>query len=106
MPSELIAWLVFVPLAFFAVVFGIFYGTFVALQPALAMDFYGARSVAGIIGALYTAAGIGNLVGPWLAGIAYDVSGSYTVTIIASMVCMLAAAGFAIAVRREPSHAG
>lgn len=94
------------PLALFAIVFGAFYGAFVALQPALAMDFYGARNVAGIIGALYTAAGIGNLIGPWLAGVAYDVSGSYTVPIVASIACMLVAAVLAWILRREPSYAG
>jgi len=48
------------------------------------MDLYGARSVSGIIGTLYTGAGIGTLLGPWLAGAAFDAFGSYTVPILAA----------------------
>ena len=59
-------------LALFAVVFGICYGGYVALLPTIVMDLYGPRSVSGIIGCLYTGCGIGTLLGPWLAGAAYD----------------------------------
>ena len=92
-----------VPLAIFAVVFGALYGGFVALAPALTMDYFGGRSVAGIIGALYSAAGIGNLIGPWLAGVAFDIRGSYDLPIIVSIACMLIASGFALLLRRQPS---
>jgi MFS family permease len=73
-------------LAVFAVVFGICYGAYVALLPTLAMDLYGPRAVSGIIGVLYTGAGIGTLIGPWLAGAAYDALGSYGVPILAGAV--------------------
>jgi cyanate permease len=33
--------------------------------------------VSSIIGTLYSAAAIGNLAGPWLAGRIFDASGSY-----------------------------
>lgn len=92
-------------LAVFALAFGTFYGTFVALHPPLAMDFFGARSVAGIIGCLYTGAGIGNLVGPTLAGFAYDLSGSYTIPIAASSVLILGSLACALALRRERGYA-
>jgi MFS family permease len=46
------------------------------------MDLYGARSVSGIIGCLYTGAGVGTLLGPWLAGVAYDLLGAYSVPIL------------------------
>ncbi len=91
-----------VALGIFAVLFGTFYGGFVALQPPLAMDLYGARSVSGIIGVLYTAAGLGTLLGPWLAGVAYDRTASYTAPIVAGMALMLVAAGLALALRRAP----
>jgi MFS family permease len=81
----------FIGLALFAVLFGICYGAYVALAPALVMDFFGGRNVSGIIGALYTSAGFGNLLGPWLAGVAFDASGSYVVPIIAGIVCMVIA---------------
>jgi MFS family permease len=70
-------------LALFAVVFGMCYGSTVALLPTIVMDLYGARAVSGIIGFLYTGAGIGTLIGPWLAGAAYDALGTYDVPILA-----------------------
>ena len=71
-------------LALFAVVFGMCYGAAVALLPTIVMDLYGARAVSGIIGFLYTGAGIGTLLGPWLAGVAYDALGTYRVPIVAA----------------------
>ena len=70
-------------LAAFAIGFGICYGSTVALLPTIVMDLYGGRAVSGIIGFLYTGAGIGTLLGPWLAGAAYDAYGSYDVPILA-----------------------
>ena len=89
-----------VALGVFAVLFGAFYGAFVALQPPIAMDLYGARNVSGVIGVLYTAAGVGNLLGPWLAGVAYDLTRSYAAPIVASIVLMLVAVVLATMLRR------
>jgi len=71
-------------LAVFAVVFGTCYGGFVALSPSLMMDYFGGRNVSGIIGILYSAAGIGALAGPTLSGLAYDLLASYTIPIVAA----------------------
>ncbi|MBM3367846.1 MAG: MFS transporter [Betaproteobacteria bacterium] len=79
-------------LSFMAVGFGVCYGGFVATLPSVVMDLFGARSVAGIIGCLYTAAGLGTLLGPPLAGAAYDATGSYTVPILGAALLALAAA--------------
>jgi MFS family permease len=79
-------------LALFAVVFGVCYGAYVALLPTIVMDLYGPRSVSGIIGTLYTGCGFGTLLGPWLAGVAYDASGSYQAPILAGAAFSLAAA--------------
>lgn len=92
-------------LAIFALVFGTCYGGFVAVQPSLAIDYFGARSVAGIIGAAYSAVGIGVGVGPWLAGVAYDLQRSYTLPIVVATVCMLLAAGVTMLMARERSLA-
>lgn len=80
-------------LGVFAVVFGVCYGGFVALIPALTTDYFGPRSVSGIIGLLYTGAGIGALVGPYFAGMAYDLSGSYTIPIVIAALTNVVAAG-------------
>ena len=79
-------------LAVFALVFGTCYGAYVALLPTIVMDLYGARSVSGIIGCLYTGAGVGTLLGPWLAGAAYDALGSYNVPILAAAALSFLAA--------------
>jgi MFS family permease len=97
-------------LALFAVVFGMCYGGYVALLPTLVMERYGARSVSGIIGFLYTGAGLGTLLGPWLAGAAYDALGAYDVPILAGALCaFLAAACILILLHSEkaqPYHRG
>jgi MFS family permease len=79
-------------LALFAIVFGICYGAYVALLPTIVMDLYGPRSVSGIIGSLYTGCGVGTLLGPWLAGVAYDAWGSYQLPIAAGALFSFAAA--------------
>jgi MFS family permease len=80
-------------LALFAVVFGACYGAYVALLPTIVMDLYGPRSLSSIIGCLYTGCGIGTLLGPWLAGAAFDAFGSYDLPMLAGAACSLAAAG-------------
>jgi MFS family permease len=87
-------WLVedFWLLAVFAVVFGIFYGGYVALAPAVLIDYIGPRSAAAAIGALYTSVALGTGVGPTLAGYAFDWSGSYSLVLaIAAALTFLAA---------------
>jgi MFS family permease len=69
-------------LAAFALAYGVFYGGFVAILPALVMDYFGGRNVSGIIGVLYTSVGFGTLVGPSAAGFAFDVNHSYTLPIL------------------------
>ena len=94
-------------LALFAVVFGMCYGAAVALLPTIVMDRYGARAVSGIIGFLYTGAGVGTLLGPWLAGVAYDLLGTYRMPILAAAVfSFLAAASILPLLRHEkaPAH--
>jgi MFS family permease len=71
-------------LAAFAFVFGVFYGGWVAVLPALVMDCFGGRNVSGIIGILYTSVAFGTLIGPSAAGFAFDLSHSYTLPILAS----------------------
>src|ERR1700692_1994105 len=71
-------------LAAFALVYGVFYGGWVAVLPAVVMDYFGGRNVSGIIGILYTSVAFGTLIGPSAAGFAFDVGHSYTVPIMAS----------------------
>ena len=71
-------------LAVFALVYGVFYGGWVAVLPAVVMDDFGGRNVSGIIGVLYTSVAFGTLIGPAAAGFIYDFSHSYGLPISAS----------------------
>ena len=71
-------------LAAFAFVYGVFYGGWVAVLPAVVMDYFGGRNVSGLIGILYTSVALGTLIGPSAAGFAFDLSHSYTLPILAS----------------------
>jgi len=82
----------------FALVFGVAYGGFVALMPALISDFFGVRYAGAVIGLIYTAAAIGNLLGPTLAGLAFDLADSYTLPILLSALANLVAVGCMIAI--------
>jgi OFA family oxalate/formate antiporter-like MFS transporter len=85
-------------LALFALLFGVFYGGWVAILPAVVMDAFGGRNVSGIIGVLYTSVAFGTLTGPSAAGFAYDLNHSYTVPILASAganICAAVIAAFA-----------
>ncbi|MFL1406707.1 MCT family MFS transporter [Marinobacter sp. M1N3S26] len=107
MAATLVIWAVsvsLVPLAIFGLTFGTFYGGFVALMPALVMDYFGGRHVSGIIGVLYTSVALGTLVGPTAAGYAYDLSQDYTLAIVGSIAVNLAAA-MAVATLGKPEVA-
>jgi len=79
-------------LTVFALVFGVFYGGWVAVLPAVVMDYFGGRNVSGIIGVLYTSVAFGTLIGPSAAGFAFDLSHSYELPIIASAATNVLAA--------------
>jgi len=96
----------FWPLAAFAFLFGLFYGGWVAILPAVIMDHFGGRNVSTILGILYTSAAIGTLVGPSAAGFMFDASGSYLLPILVTAVANLVAAGVAsLAARPSASPA-
>jgi MFS family permease len=65
---------------------GAAYGGFVALVPALTADYFGNRHTGAILGILYTAAGIGALLGPVVAGAVFDARESYTLPILLAVV--------------------
>jgi MFS family permease len=87
-------WLVgganYVMLALFAFVLGASYGGYVALSPAAAAELFGLSGLGAVLGALYTAGGIGGLIGPSAAGWLIDSTGSYTPAIVAAMVLGMA----------------
>ncbi len=67
-------------LVLYATVLGVGYGGFIALAPAVTAQRFGLAGLGGVLGTLYTAAGVGSLAGPPLAGVMIDTSG-YTTAI-------------------------
>ncbi|RCS22638.1 MFS transporter [Phyllobacterium salinisoli] len=90
----------FFGLAAFALVYGVFYGGWVALLPALVMDEFGGRHVSGIIGVLYTSVAVGTLIGPTAAGFVFDMYQSYMLPILASVCANLVAGGIMVVTLR------
>ncbi len=93
-------------LVFFALWFGLSYGGIVSLLPAICMDLFGARAVAGIIGTLYSGAAVGNLFGPVLAGAVFDHAGSYVPVMWAciGLSALAAAASARLLAWRAPAY--
>jgi MFS family permease len=93
------------PLAAFALVYGVFYGGFVALAPAVVIDYFGARQASSLIGIVYTSVAFGTLIGPSAAGFVFDLSHSYTLPILLSIaVYVVATAILAMTSRGSPAH--
>ena len=94
-------------LSAFAFIYGVFYGGWVAVLPAVVMDYFGGRNVSGIIGILYTSVAFGTLIGPSAAGFAFDLSHSYELPIIVSAATnVVAAAIVALSSRSAARSAG
>jgi MFS family permease len=91
-------------LSVFSLVFGACYGGFVALYAAITVDYFGGRNASGIIGLLYTGGAAGSFVGPILAGVAFDVFGSYTIPIAIGAACAAVAVAFLIAAPEPVPH--
>ena len=83
----------------FAIVMGLSYGGFIALSPAVAAALFGPVGLGGVLGALYTAAGMGALAGPPIMGLLVDTQG-YNVTIVIAMFVGLAAVPLLAAAER------
>lgn len=89
-------------LAIFALVYGLFYGGWVALLPAVVADYFGAVNVGSMIGLLSLSIAFGTLIGPSAAGFAFDVSHSYTLSILASAGAYVVAAAILAATSKAP----
>jgi MFS family permease len=95
----LVGWLASVTvltLAVFALLFGVGWGGFIALLPALSADYFAGAHGTGVFGLLATNFAFSALLGPALAGFAFDATGSYALPIVASalanviaVICML-----------------
>ena len=59
------------------VVAGMAYGSLMSVFPSTTADFYGLKNYGANYGVLYTAWGVSGFVGPLLAGLAVDITGTY-----------------------------
>jgi len=75
-------------LVLFTIVLGVAYGGFIALSPAVTAELFGVQGLGATLGALYTSAGFGGLIGPPLVGWIIDRSG-YTAGITVAFVAGL-----------------
>ena len=66
----------------FVLMLGVGYGGFVALGPIVLSDHLGVTGLGSILGAFYTAPGLGGLIGPPSAGWLIDRTDSYTAAIL------------------------
>lgn len=73
-------------LTLFAALLGAGYGGFIVLSPTVAAEIFGLVGLGTILGAMYTAAGFGGLLGPTMAGYLIDKTGNYKTAIIAAMI--------------------
>ncbi|MGF1595842.1 MAG: MFS transporter [Acidimicrobiales bacterium] len=96
-------WLVFgdtyAALVVFVVVAGVAYGGFIALAPAVTAELFGPVGLGAILGALYTAAGIGGLIGPPAMGLIIDGAG-YATALVVTTALGVAAFAALLAVER------
>lgn len=74
----------FAVLVVFTLVMGTAYGGFITLSPAVAAEKFGPVGLGGVIGAIYSSAAIGGLLGPPGAGLLIDAVG-YRPTILVAM---------------------
>lgn len=65
-------------LVVFTICMGTSYGGWIALSPAVTAHLFGPIGLGGVLGALYTSAGIGGLVGPPIIGVVIDATNYQT----------------------------
>jgi MFS family permease len=91
-------------LATFAAITGAAYGGWVAISPSVLAELFGSEGLGGTAGLMYTAAGVGALLGPPLAGWIVDSTGGYRPAIVAAMVLEVAAFAVILTLRPKSRH--
>lgn len=88
-----------------SVVFGLAYGGVMPLYAVLVREFFGARIMGTVFGAVSAFASLGMALGPWAGGLVFDANHSYTWLHAGSFAIGLAAVGVALSfpARRGPA---
>lgn len=88
-------------LVVFAGMLGAAYGGWVAMSPSVVAELFGVEGLGGTTGALYTGAGVGALLGPPLAGVLVDATGTYRTAIGGAMLLAMASLAVVMLIRRR-----
>lgn len=80
-----------------AVVFGIAYGGNGALLSPLTVDLFGAANPNAIFGLISLSFAVSGLLAPWLAGLTYDLTGTYTPAFVGAGLAGLLGTGLIVA---------
>jgi len=83
---------------------GFYYGAVFAVFPAATADFYGLKNLGTNYGVVFTAWGLGGVIGPITAAKIFDSTGSYAASYIISFVLLIIAAAVTFTFR--PSTGG
>lgn len=73
----------------YAVIYGVGYGGFIALSPAVVADVFGLEGLGGMIGTLYTGAAVGSFTGPPVAGWFIDQTGDQAAPLMALIMSVI-----------------
>ncbi len=94
-------WLVFVNkpwmMFIFAVLFGFAYGGIMPQIPRLISELFGVRSMGSILGVFTASVSLGPAIGPYVGGLIFDNTGSYTYAFISGGCALIA--GFFLVMR-------
>jgi len=85
-----------------SVVFGLAYGGVMPLYAVLVRDYFGARLMGTMFGAVSMFASLGMALGPWAGGFVLDTYGSYAWLYIGS--CAIGLGAVAVALTFRPAH--
>jgi MFS family permease len=84
----------------FAAIYGFAFGGWIPMFPAIIGDLFGTGSLGALIGATQAGNGLGGSAGPFLAGLIFDITGSYFLAFLIVAVLFFAAAGLILSVKR------
>ncbi|UCE16649.1 MAG: MFS transporter [Candidatus Bathyarchaeota archaeon] len=84
----------------FAPVFGFSYGGIVPLVPAITGEFFGTKNLGAIIGFMVFGPTIGGVLGPFIAGYIFDVTGSYYFAFLLGVAATIMATVLAIQTKK------
>lgn len=88
-------------LAIGVILAGLCYGATFAVFPATTADLYGMKNLGANYGLIFTAWGLGGVIGPLTAGRIFDLTGSYNTAYIVSLILLLVATVFTFTFRKS-----